>query len=119
MRSEVPYQPLLPDAVKIRGQVATGQAMAELQPVRVRDNDGDGVVDDSSPIAVPYFFDVPDGVDPADIVVTARMRFRHLPPYFVRDLENRQARAVGDEPSPRAPASTPTRSSSTWSSATS
>lgn len=96
VRSEVPYQPLLPDAVKIRGQVATGQTIAELQPVRVRDNDGDGVVDDSSQITVQYFFDVPDGVDPADIVVTARMRFRQLPPYFIRDLENRQAE-LGDD----------------------
>jgi hypothetical protein len=40
-------------------------------------------------------FEVPDGVDPADIVVTARLRFRHLPPYFVRDLEARQE-AEGD-----------------------
>jgi hypothetical protein len=96
VRSEVPYQPLLPDAVKIRGQVATGQTIAELQPVRVRDNDGDGELDDSSQITVQYFFAVPDGVDPADIVVTARMRFRHLPPYFVRDLEARQ-QALGDD----------------------
>jgi cytochrome c553 len=96
IRSEVPYQPLLPDAVKIRGQVATGQSIAELQPVRVRDNDGDGVVDDSSQLTVQYFFTVPDGVDPADIVVTARMRFRHSPPYFIRDLQNRQE-ALGDD----------------------
>ena len=98
---EVPYQPLLPDAVKIRGQVATGQPMAELQPVRLRDNDGDGILDDSSATTVSYFFEVPDGVDPAEIVVTARLRFRHLPPYFVRDLEDRQDE-LGDA-SPRAP----------------
>jgi len=96
VRQEVPYQPLLPDAVKIRGQVVSGLAMAELQPVRVRDNDGDGIDDPSESLAVPYVFEVPDGVDPADIVVTARMRFRHLPPYFVRDLEARQE-AIGDD----------------------
>lgn len=90
VREEVPYQPLLPDAVKIRGQVATGQPMAELQPVRLRDEDGDGIPDPAAATAVRYVFEVPPGVDPADIVVTARMRFRHLPPYFVRDLENRQ-----------------------------
>jgi hypothetical protein len=96
VRQEIPYQPLLPDAVKIRGQVVSGLAMAELQPVRVRDNDGDGIDDASDSVAVPYVFAVPEGVDPADIVVTARMRFRHLPPYFVRDLEARQ-QAIGDD----------------------
>jgi hypothetical protein len=92
----VPYQPLLPDAVKIRGQVASGLQMAELQPVRVRDNDGDGLDDPSEAVAVPYVFAVPDGVDPASVVVTARMRFRHLPPYFVHDLEARQ-QGLGDD----------------------
>ena len=70
--------------MKIRGQLATGQAMAELQPVRLRDNDGDGIDDPADSVAVRYVFEVPAGVDPADIEVTARMRFRHLPPYFVR-----------------------------------
>jgi hypothetical protein len=84
VRQEVPYQPLLPDAVKVRGQVATAQLMFELQPVRLRD----GV--DASSLAVPYFFDLSSGVDPADVLVTARLRFRHVPPYFVRDLEARQ-----------------------------
>jgi cytochrome c553 len=96
VRQEVPYQPLLPDAVKIRGQVVSGLPMAELQPVRVRDNDGDGIDDPSESVAIPYVFTVPDGVDPDDIVVTARLRFRHLPPYFVRDLEARQV-ALGDD----------------------
>jgi hypothetical protein len=102
VREEIPYQPLVPDAVKIRGQVATGQSMAELQPVRLRDNDGDGIDDASDSVAIRYVFEVPAGVDPASIEVTARMRFRHLPPYFVRDLENRQggccAEALGDVP---------------------
>jgi hypothetical protein len=82
--------------VKIRGQVATGQSMAELQPVRLRDNDGDGIDDPSDSVAVRYVFEVPPGVDPASIEVTARMRFRHLPPYLVRDLENRQASCCDD-----------------------
>jgi hypothetical protein len=96
VREEVPYQPLLPDAVKIRGQVATGQAMTELQPVRLRDNDGDGIDDPADSVAVRYVFEVPPGVDPASIEVTARMRFRHLPPYLVRDLENRQGSCCDD-----------------------
>jgi hypothetical protein len=96
VRSEVPYQPLLPDAVKIRGQVASALTMAELQPVRVRDNDGDGVDDPSESVEIPYLFQIPDGVNPDDIVVTARMRFRHLPPYFVRDLDARQEE-LGDD----------------------
>jgi len=83
-RQEVPYQPLLPDAVKIRGQVALGQQMFELQPVRLRD---DAAADSTT---VSYLFALPDGVDPSQVQVTARMRFRHLPPYFVRDLERRQ-----------------------------
>ena len=90
VREEIPYQPLVPDAVKIRGQLATGQSMTELQPVRLRDNDGDGIDDDSESVAIRYVFEVPAGVDPASIEVTARMRMRHLPPYFVRDLESRQ-----------------------------
>jgi hypothetical protein len=96
VRQEVPYQPLLPDAVKIRGQLATGLAIAELQPVRVRDNDGDGVDDPSESVAVPYVFELPDGVSAGDVEVTARMRFRHLPPYFVRDLAARQEE-LGDD----------------------
>jgi hypothetical protein len=96
VRQEVPYQPLLPDAVKIRGQVASGLQMAELQPVRVRDNDGDGIDDASDSVAVPYVFELPDGVSGDDVVVTARLRFRHLPPYFIRDLEARQ-QELGDD----------------------
>lgn len=92
-RQEVPYQPLLPDAVKTRAQMASGLEMQELQPVRLREVDGVLVAADS--VAVPYVFDLSGGVDPADVVVTARLRFRHLPPYFVRDLEARQER-LGD-----------------------
>jgi len=88
-RQEVPYQPLLPDAVKTRAQLASGVEMAELQPVRLRD----GAPADS--LTLTYGFEVPEGVDPADVVVTARLRFRHLPPYFVRDLESRQE-GLGD-----------------------
>jgi hypothetical protein len=94
VREEVPYQPVLPDAVKIRAQVATTTVMQELQPVRLRTL-ADGSFEDGSFVDVPYFFDLSSGVDPADVVVTARLRFRHLPPYFVRDLENRQA-GLGD-----------------------
>ena len=91
VREEVPYQPLLPDAVKIRGQVATGQSMAELQPVRLRDNDGDGIDDPSSAVAVPLRLRRARRRRPRRASRSPPgMRFRHLPPYFVRDLENRQ-----------------------------
>jgi hypothetical protein len=84
VRQEVPYQPLLPDAVKTRAQLASGLEMQELQPVRLRADGSDG-----SFVTVPYLFD-PARAAVGDIVVTARLRFRHLPPYFVRDLEARQ-----------------------------
>ncbi|MDQ3293332.1 MAG: hypothetical protein M3527_02610, partial [Actinomycetota bacterium] len=98
VRFEVPYQPLLPNAVQNRGRLVNGQIMAELQPVRLKDTDGDFEVDDpAESVVVPYVFDV-TGIDPADVVVTARLRFRHLPPYFVRDLEARQQELGDDVP---------------------
>ena len=99
VREEVPYQPVLPDAVKIRGQVASNTQMAELQPVRLREINGELV--DASFVDVPYIFALPEGVDPTQVVVTARLRFRHLPPYFIQDLENRQEQ-LGDEVPPGA-----------------
>ncbi|MGH9137647.1 MAG: hypothetical protein ACRD0G_11455 [Acidimicrobiales bacterium] len=92
LRQEVPYQPLLPDAVQIRGQLATGASMFELQPVRLRNDE------DASTATTQYTFDVPDGVDDDEVVVTARMRFRHLPPYFVDDLDARQDDLGDDVP---------------------
>lgn len=92
VRQEVPYQPLLPDAVKTRAQLASGLEMQELQPVRLRNGE------DASTVAVPYLFEPPAGLGAADVVVTARLRFRHLPPYFVRDLEARQQALIeGDD----------------------
>jgi hypothetical protein len=37
-----------------------------------------------------YDFDTSGIADGEEIIVTAKLRFRHLPPYFVRDLERRQ-----------------------------
>jgi hypothetical protein len=35
----------------------------------------------------PYIFDVSALEDRNDVVVTAKLRFRHLPPYFIRALD--------------------------------
>ena len=59
VRQEVPYQPLLPDAVKIRGAAGDGSEMQELQPVRLR-----GRRRPTARSCVPYVFDLDDGVDP-------------------------------------------------------
>lgn len=88
---EIPYQPLLPNAVQIRGRLVNGQLMNELQPVRLRGGE------EAAAVSVPYVFDV-TGLDPDDVIVTARLRFRHLPPYFVRDLERRQRELGNDVP---------------------
>ncbi|MEJ7844797.1 MAG: hypothetical protein WKF93_04055 [Acidimicrobiales bacterium] len=95
-RTEVPYQPLLSDAVQIRGRVVDGSAMTELQPVRQRDVDGELLDDQSRELL--YRFVLPDGVDASEVEVTARMRFRHLPPYFVEGLEEFQGELGDDVP---------------------
>ena len=61
VRQEVPYQPLLPDAVKTRAQLVSFIEMNELQPVRLRNDEDASVVD------LPYVFQVPNGVDPGDV----------------------------------------------------
>ena len=94
--TEVPFQSFLPDIVKIRTRVATQQQMNPLESVRLQP-DARGRPADASSIVLPYEFDagrVPRG---EPVVVTARMRFRHLPPDFVRGLE-RRVKALDDVP---------------------
>jgi hypothetical protein len=67
--------------------------MFELQPVRLRDGvdvDGNQTFFDQTFGTFPYDLDI-SGIDPGtEIEVTARLRFRHLPPYFIRGLEAEQ-----------------------------
>lgn len=113
---EVPYQPFLPNVVQFRGRVATQLPMNELQPVRLRCVPADQAQTDEGPCDLGdgtqgvfsedqtgvygYVFDTSGIADGEEITVTARLRFRHLPPYFVRDLQARQeelADAVPDD----------------------
>ncbi|MEY2453384.1 MAG: hypothetical protein QOD92_2958 [Acidimicrobiaceae bacterium] len=88
-KKEVAFQSFVPNLVQIRGRVATGDLMKDLQPVRLDPATGErqdtGTFD--------YTFFVPDNLNitsPDDIVVTAKMRLRHLPPYFVEGLAQEQ-----------------------------
>lgn len=87
--TEVPYQAFLPDIVKIRTRVATQQAMTELQPVRLRVDPKTKQPGDDSTGTYNYIFDSSDVRADEKIIVRAKLRFRHLPPYFVRALEER------------------------------
>jgi hypothetical protein len=88
-KKEVAFQSFVPNLVQIRGRVATGELMKDLQPVRLDATTGErqdtGTFD--------YTFFVPDSLNidsPGDIVVSAKMRVRHLPPYFVEGLAQEQ-----------------------------
>jgi hypothetical protein len=86
--NEVPYQSFLPDIVKNRTRVALQLPMTELQPIRLR-ADAKGKLNDDATGFYPYLFDnsrLPKG---EKIVVRAKLRFRHLPPDFVRALATR------------------------------
>jgi cytochrome c1 len=89
VKTEVQFQSFLPDLVQIRGRIATGQQMKDLQPVRL-----DTVTKEQQQTAIlDYTLFVPDSLQIGsadDIVVTATMRFRHLPPYFVDGLAQAQ-----------------------------
>lgn len=97
--TEVPYQSFLPDIVKTRVRVADQQIMAALESTRLKPNAETGELEERTAASFPYVFEVPEGVDPKDIVVTATMRFRHLPPYFIRalDAEHDEIERVPDE----------------------
>jgi hypothetical protein len=75
---EVPYQSFLPQIVKLRVRTATQEEMAPI----------DSGANDAGVRGFLYQFDTSQFPD-EEIVVTARLRFRHLPPYFVRGLAER------------------------------
>ena len=83
--TEVSYQSFLPDIVKIRERMADGLRMDALQSVRLN---ADGQPQDS--LTIPYTFDTSQVDGP--ITVKATMRFRHLPPEFIRSLAAEQER---------------------------
>jgi hypothetical protein len=78
---EVPYQSLLPDIVKLRTRVADDRTMVPLKPY----DDPTTDVDDRA-ITFEYVFDTSE-VRGQRVTVTAVMRLRHLPPYFLRGLD--------------------------------
>jgi hypothetical protein len=93
-KTEVTYQSFVPNLVQIRGRIATGQPVTDLQPVRLAPDPADpnNLVSQDTGL-YDYTFFVPDslGITSADdIVVDAKMEFRHLPPYFLSDLAQAQ-----------------------------
>lgn len=85
--SEVAYQSLLPDIVKIRERVADGQRMEALQSVRLKEDPETGELLDDSFDVFLFEFDTSELEPGTEIVVTGKLRFRHLPPEFIRSLE--------------------------------
>jgi hypothetical protein len=91
---EVTYQSFLADIVKIRERAVVfgeeaPQRFDALQSVRLTTL-ADGTLVPTDSVAIPYQFDT-TGLAPGDtITVTARMRFRHLPPEFIRGLAAEQ-----------------------------
>lgn len=79
--TEVAYQSFLPDIVKVRERMVDGLRMDALQSVRLN---ADGQPQDS--ITIPYQFDTSQLPAGDTITVKATMRFRHLPPEFIRGL---------------------------------
>jgi hypothetical protein len=84
--TEVAFQSFLPDIVKLRHRVVNNQTMRPLESVRTGPNG-----EDLSADSYAYVFDVSQVPPGQDVVVTAKMRFRHLPPDFLRSLEAEQA----------------------------
>ena len=83
--TEVSYQSFLGGIVQDRFRVEDDLQMAALNPTRQND-----AGEDQTSIDIPYVFDTSEIADGEEITVTARLRFRHLPPYFIRDLAERQ-----------------------------
>jgi Cytochrome c554 and c-prime len=79
---EVPYQSLEPDIVKIRGRVADNEPMLPLKPY-----DNLKTENDDRAAAFEYVFDT-SAVRGQRVVVTAVMHLRHLPPYFLQELND-------------------------------
>jgi len=93
-KTEVSYQSFVPNLVQIRGRIATGEPVTDLQPVRLTPDPKDKTKLDRQDTGLyDYTFFVPDSLGVTstdDIVVTAKMEFRNLPPYFVADLAQAQ-----------------------------
>ena len=90
--AEVSYQPFLGGVVKERARIADNLSMRVLNPTRLN---ADG--EDQTELAIPYTFDTSEIAAGETVTVTAQLRFRHLPPYFVRSLAEAQEDA-GDMP---------------------
>jgi hypothetical protein len=88
--TEVAYQSFLPDIVKTRERVFDGTPMNALQSVRQVVDPATGQLVNADSITLPYFFDTAGLPDGEEITVTATLRFRHLPPEFVRSLAEEQ-----------------------------
>ncbi len=86
---EVTYQSFLADIVKTRHRVVDNLAMAPLQPTRLV-KDASGALVDGSAIDIPYKFDTSKLKAGSKITVTAKLRFRHLPPEFITGLAAEQ-----------------------------
>ena len=80
--TEVAYQTFLPDIVKVRQRVVDGLKMDPLESVRLV-TDANGQLAEHTEVDIPYTFQAPAGTT---FKVTATMRFRHLPPEFIRGL---------------------------------
>ena len=77
---EVPYQSVLADIVKTRVRASDQQAMDALNnTILVNEEPRDSA-------SYEYKFDL-TGFGGENITITAIMHFRHLPPYFIRELD--------------------------------
>lgn len=78
---EVPYQSLLPDIVKLQTRVADNQVMTPILPYEDPTTPGD-----QRAKTFVYVFDV-SGAQGQRVTVNVNMNLRHLPPYFIRQLD--------------------------------
>jgi hypothetical protein len=98
---EVAYQSFLPDIVKLRQRIVDGKVMKPLQSVREEIDPATGQFAPADTTQIPYTFDT-KGLAPGEqIVVTATMHFRHLPPEFIRGLAEEQKTLTNITPSAR------------------
>lgn len=98
---EVAYQSFLADIVKLRQRVVDGTVMKPLQSVRLEPDPVTGELAPADTAEIGYVFDT-TGLAPGEqVVVTATMRFRHLPPEFIRSLADEQKDLTNITPSAR------------------
>jgi len=91
LRHEVAYQSLLPDIVANRHRVFDQIAMAPIGPPgypgRPDPDDPKKLIEQPGTFPdIPYLFQLGDLQQGQQVVVTATLHFRHLPPYFIRSL---------------------------------